>query len=331
MSSVLAATVLLASSARGAATSDSDAFRQLPVSAAEAAFGQATIAVVHDATAFHWNPGGLGMLTGIDAGASYSKLYQGLGSYHMFAAATPVAGSALSIGAAWVRLGVDDIPYYPSLDGFQTPGERQVHARTGASGHFAFSQNGYYLTVARRNEITLDLGWQYLTLQMTAPVGVTVKYLTISAGDSASASGIGIDVGSQFRFDLGRAMDSQYLGAAAFGIVLANAGGTRMTWDTPTKHEDEEEMALPYGVSYEQPLPIAKGSLLMAVAGHGEGMSWGLEYNMLETLYLRTGRNAVTSRLDLGAGLAWQGVHVDYALQRHPLGSTHRVSLRYHR
>ena len=87
MSSVLAATVLLASSARGAATSDSDAFRQLPVSAAEAAFGQATIAVVHDATAFHWNPGGLGMLTGIDAGASYSKLYQGLGSYHMFAAA----------------------------------------------------------------------------------------------------------------------------------------------------------------------------------------------------------------------------------------------------
>ena len=324
---------LLASSTPTWAASSpyADAFWLLPVNAREVGLGQATMARVNDATAFHWNPAGLGMVGQVDVVASYSHLYRGLGSHQALAAAAKV-GHNLAIGAGWVHLGVDEIPYRPSLDGFASAAERSLHAKADPLGYFTYAQNAFLFTLARQNSFTLDLGWQYLTLPLTAPVGVTVKYLTASAGDSASASGLGIDVGAQSHFLLSRAVDNPHLGTISFGLVLANIGRTRLTWDSATERADDQAMRVGYGVTYEQPLPFLKGSLVASGANNGFGFVWGFEYRLMNQLYLRTGKGSTSDdSIALGAGLAWKGLHLDYALQRHPLGATHRVSLQYQR
>lgn len=328
---MLALAAALSPRVQAGSTPNADAFLRLPINAREVALGQAMVALAQDATAFHWNPGGIGMLDGFDAAASYSRLYQGIGNHQMLAAAAPI-GHSLAIGLGWVRLGVDDIPYYPSLQNLTSVPDRMDLTRRGAIGHFTYGQNAFFLTFARRNRFLLDMGWQYLTLPMELPVGITVKYLTASAGDSASGSGIGIDLGTQTRFSLGRTLDSPALGTISLGVALGNIGGTRMTWDTPTDRTDKQPMQLYYGGAYEQPLSFIRGRLTGALASTGAGRAWGLEYAFIDQIFLRVGQSlASDSHLAMGAGIGWRGVRLDYALQQHPLGATHRVSLHYGR
>jgi len=312
-----------------ASTPGADAFLLLPVTAREIGLGQATVALVNDVTAFHWNPGGLGMIKSFEAAASYSRLYQGLASHQMVAAGIPFR-STLRLGISWVRLGVDDIPIYPSLEGYGTPNERSVHAQQGAIGSFAYAENAFFLTLARYHSLQIDLGWQYLTLPMELPVGITLKYLTISAGDTLSGSGIGVDAGVQSRFSLGRVLDNRLLGTISFGVTLADIGRTRITWDTPSKHADDQSMKLHYGAAYEQPLPFVKSAAILAVAKTKYGLTWGVEYTFMEQVSLRMGKDMIAENsLSFGAGFSWRGVRLDYALQRHELGATHRVSVLY--
>lgn len=314
-----------------ASTPGADAFLLLPVDAREIGLGQATVGLVSDATAFHRNPAGLGMIGGFDAAASYTRLFSGLANHQMIAVGMPVART-LRVGVSWVRLGVDDIPIYPSLETLTTPDEREIHASQGATGRFGYAQNAFFLTFARYVKARVDLGWQYLTLPMELPVGVTVKYLTASAGDTISASGIGVDVGAQSRFSLGRALDNRFLGDVTLGLALANVGRTRMTWDTPTEQKDTQPMTLLYGATYKQTIPAIRSTVLGTFSGYGRKVMWGLEYTFLEQISFRLGRDMVAENgVSFGAGVEWHGVRLDYALQRHELGATHRVSVHYQR
>lgn len=311
-----------------ASTPSADAFLLIPVDAREIGLGQATVALVNDATAFHRNPAGLGMIRGFDAAASYTRLFAGVGSHQMLSGGLQV-GRAFRVGLSWVRLGVDDIPIYPSLATFTTPQEREAHAAQGAAGSFGYAQNAFFFTVARLQATQVDLGWQYLTLPMEVPVGITVKYLTASAGDTISGSGIGVDLGAQLRFPLGRALDNTALGNASLGLTLMDLGRTHMTWDTPTKRRDTQSMRLIIGAAYEQPLPLIRSSVIATYTRHGRN-SWGLEYSFVDQLFLRLGRDPIAENgLSFGAGIAWRDLRLDYALQRHELGATHRVSLHF--
>ena len=131
------------------------------------------------------------MVNGIDAAASYTRLFEGIGSHQMIAGAMPV-GHKLVFGAGWVRLGVDDIPLLPDISDLVTP-TREDTITSGAHRYFSYSQNAFLFSIARQSNFMFDMGWQYLTLPVSIPVGVTVKYLTASAGNEASGSGIGID------------------------------------------------------------------------------------------------------------------------------------------
>jgi len=321
-----------AANVRADSTPGADAFLLIPVSAREIGVGQATVATVDDATAFHWNPAGLGNVNRVSIATSYARMYSGLANYQTIAAGAPVGGD-YRLGLAWVRLGVDDIPVYPSLADYGTVDDRYVKAREGALGYFNYGQNAFFLTMARQIDFTFDMGWQYLTLPMQIPVGITVKYLAAGTNVdslSVSGSGLGLDIGTQSRFDLGRALDVPALGSLSLGLAIANIGNTRITWDTPTEREDKQAMALRYGVAYTQHVPRIRGLISAAMARTGHGTAWGIEYVLLEKLYLRTGHDVISdSGLSLGAGFGWRGLRFDYALQRHPLGSTHRVSLHF--
>lgn len=312
-----------------AGTPSADAFLLLPIDAREIALGQATVALVDDATAFHWNPAGVGMIESFDAAASYSRLYGGLAGHQMVAAGLPL-GHRLAMGLSWVRFGVEDIPIYPALPDIGGPEENKIIAQRPRLGSFVYAQNALFLSFAWRYASTVGLGWQYLTLPVDVPVGVSVKYLTVSAGDTISASGIGVDLGAQFRFPLSRALDNQALGDLSLGITLADVGGTRLTWDTPTERTDKLTMSVRYGMAYEQPVPFLRSSVVGVIGSTGGVLVWGLEYVFTDRLYLRVGRDMISETgTSVGAGVAWRWLRLDYALQRHDLGASHRVSVHF--
>ncbi|HOF60056.1 MAG TPA: hypothetical protein PK251_01115 [Candidatus Latescibacteria bacterium] len=313
-----------------ASTPSADAFLVAPVSAREVSLGQATVGSVNDATAFHRNPAGLGYVRSLDAAASYSRVFGSLATHQMVAFALPVT-ERVTAGAGWVRMGVDDIPVYPSLSSYPTPWERESYARLGSTGSIGFSQNAFFLTLARMHRFNVDFGWQYLTLPVEMPVGVTLKYLTITAGDTASGQGLGLDVGVQSRFSLARALDVPSAGMLNIGVTLVNAGRTKITWDTATRREDVQSMAVRFGAAYEQPLPRINSAVTVAAAKIGDGGAWGVEYSFARQIMLRVGDSGIgEGSFAGGAGFRWRNVDLDYALQRHPLGTSHRVSVQYH-
>jgi hypothetical protein len=306
------------------------AFLLLPITAEEVGLGQATLPLVDDATAFHWNPAGIAMLDGIDAAASYSRMYGGLASHQMLAIAGPTGHKDIMIGFGWVQSGVTDIPRYPELS--LNYDDRDAIVRKGAEGFFSYAENAFFFTAARRFDVTLDLGWQYLTLPMQIPVGATIKYLTVSPGDTANSdgSGLGLDVGAQARFELGRTFDNDNLGEVSLGITITNVGRMQIAWNTPSKRKDVQGMGLAYGVAYAQPVAVARGVVTGSVVSTPLGYGWGLNYNILNHVNLRMGHDMVgESSVSVGAGINWKTITMDYGLQRHPLGASHRVSLHY--
>lgn len=311
-------------------TPHADAFLLLPVSAREVGLGQATLPIVDDATAFHWNPAGIGMVERFDAAASYARLYTGLANHQMMAAAAPIGYEGVSVGIGWVRLGVDDIPRYPSLP--QLERDRIRIAQAGAIGEFNYAQNAVFFTVARRSDFVFSMGWQYLELPITLALGSTVKYLTLSASDSSAVegSGIGLDLGAQAHFELSRAIDNERLGRVSLGVTGVNVGSTKITWNTATERSDVQSFGIGYGIAYTQPIPEIRSAITGTVANHAAGTVWGLEYMFADLISLRAGSDLSDSTsIAFGVGLGWRGLHFDYGLQRHTLGASHRMSVRY--
>ena len=311
------------------------AFLLLPVSAFEVGLGQATVAADSEATAFHWNPGGVGRIQSLDVAVSYNMLYGNLASHQVISAGIPI-GYDLVLGASWVRVGVDDIPVYPSLSGY-TLVDRMHQAQSASEDgeYMSYSESAYFLTLARRNDLTWNAGWQYLSLPVTLPVGVSAKYITVSAGDTASASGIGFDAGAQLGFDLGRVLDRDILGLLYLGVSTTNVFGTRVTWDTPQGPDEEDYFdKIPqqthWGATYDQPLDMIQSHVIASLAFTGYGRTWGLEYRFRDMISLRLGKDmAEDNDLAFGAGCVIRGIRADYAIQRHALGVSHRVSLHY--
>jgi hypothetical protein len=55
-------------------------------------------------------------------------------------------------------------------------------------------------------------------------------------------------------------------------------------------------------------------------------------YTFDQQIALRIGDSGIgEDAVAVGAGFIWKNLEFDYALQRHPLGASHRVSIQYSR
>ena len=114
----------------------------------------------------------------------------------------------------------------------------------------------------------------------------------------------------------------------SLGATLANIGGTKMTWDTDTKHADTQALDIRTGFAYTQPIGFIQSTVTGAYSTSSAGSRWGVEYGFLDRVFLRVGSDMVSENgLAYGSGVSWMGVKLDYAYQSHTLGASHRVSL----
>jgi hypothetical protein len=315
-------------------------FLGLGVGARAAAMGSAYVAVAEDASAAYWNPAGL---TGVEQygftsqhadmfqqGTQESALMRGLAQYNFVNVVVPFNQGKL--GISWIRLGIDDVPRVTFDDvngdgilgtfrdlnqnGVKDIGERYVDNPQIAET-FTTSDNALLLSYAR-------------SLGSRVSVGGTAKIVRQSI-IANRGNGFGADLGAIVR------LHDNLRG----GLVIQDAVGTRVKWDTPGRPTFSREANPRAGIAVR--LPGGKLAALALAAdvdlnrttrlseeGSESRLHAGAELTLLRTVSFRAGLDA--GEFTAGAGFRIPvrdvTVHADYAFMTHPdLGDAQRLSL----
>ncbi len=308
----------------------SNEFLQIGVGARALAMGNTQAAIARDATAGYWNPAGLQGIGQTDVALMHAEYFAGIATYDFVGAATRI-DSVSTLGATFIRFGVDDIPdtrFLYDADG------RINYANLRA---FSVADYALLLTYARKSSVPgLDLGANFKIVHRTV-------------GTFGNAWGFGLDAGAQYRYK-----------GWQLGLMLRDVTSTFNAWSFNTVEvelinaadsnnvipENSIEVALPraiLGVARgfrikEKFGVLASADLNLTFDGQRNAVvssrlvsidpTFGVELDYLQTVFLRGGFNnvqqfegfasdpAYTSvGTNFGVGLRIkQRFYVDYAL-----------------
>jgi hypothetical protein len=290
-----------------------------------------------DGTAFYWNPAGVSLAKDKVVTSLYSNQFGSLGdplSNYMYIGYTQELGNGVGVSINWIRNSISNIPLTDAID---INGDIAEQLRSGGllnnGATFSNSDDAVFVSIAKNIATSVDFGWQYFDLPIEFPIGITFKYINQGfSGNSRvnySGTGVGIDVGSMLKFNLGKFVANPTYGDLALGVIARDLFNTPVSWDTELKTKGTIKRSFLFSFSYKQPLPFISSSLLFAFTRDTkyDGLSsWGFEYKFRELVALRLG--SYDTNITLGAGLfLLQAVYVDYAYQFSDLGGAHRVGL----
>lgn len=307
-------------------------FLELGVGARALAMGGTNVTLSNDAFGMYWNPSGLAFLSNYQAAAMYANGFNSLEKHNFAGVAVPIFGGA-TIGLSWIRLSVDDIPYYPNDpqragttfdQRYIDPIKRYDYS---SSGSFSSASNAYIITFAKYQKVVLDLGWQYFEFPVDFGYGVNFKILNETIQNN-TGSGIGIDLGLILKLHLVDVFNDDGFGDLIFGLNAQDIAGTKITWDTDTKQKDGVERNFKYGIGYIQPLNFLNAQLTTAFdidTRYSGSTHFGFEFLYNSIFAVRVGSNE--GSFTTGAGINIWKLRFDYAYQSHDLGETHRVSV----
>lgn len=284
--------------------------------------GGAYAALAGDVTAGYWNPAGLARMNYPQITLMHDERFGGLVNYDYTAAAMPV-GASHTIGLSVIRLGVDDIA-----------DTRQAWTDLNNNGRIESNEldNGKitYYNVA---------DWAFLlsyAKQATPELsyGANLKIIRRESGD-ASATGIGFDVGAQYRLT-----ERMTLGANFQDVTT-----TLVAWSTGTNELISPTLklggtyalealggrfspAFDVDVRFENRAAAANAHLgAVSFDFHG-----GLEFDFRKLVALRAGYSDIGS-LNIGTGIHLPKFDIDYSFAKfngaEQLDNTHRISLTF--
>jgi hypothetical protein len=328
----------------GADTKYGGSFLELGIGARAIALGGAYTAVADNGSAFYWNPAGVSMLVRQELFGMYASLYKSLSTHHHIGYTRPLyGGAALSLN--WIRLTVSDIPLYDvdpeklklgysnrvndastSAESWQELKNLNIVFTDDPLGYSNFTNDAFFLTLAKLYKVDVDFGWQYFVLPVQIPVGLNIKFIRESLFNH-SASGIGFDAGSMIKFGFDDLFDDNRLGKFGIGFAMKDILNTKLTWNTDSRQLDRIKRSWHFGLSYMQPIPAINGKILTAwslVSRYERKHHFGLEYDYYDRLALRFGLDE--GQFTAGVGLKVLIFHIDYAYMGHELGGSHRVS-----
>ena len=304
-------------------------FLRIGVGARSAAMGGAFVAVADDPTAFYWNPAGLSNVRRIGLHVDHVPMFDGIAQYNVVNVALPLRNN-MTLAVGWIRLGVDEIPRYASLQGTRLDRlTKGMYRSSGiADGYFADAEDAVMVSFSKK--LTFDLGLGPKSRMMIIPIelsfGMTGKFIHQKLDDKVGI-GQGVDVGI-----LARSVSRDFVNGEAkswlgVGLHARDLSRTSITWNTASKQNDRVESAFVLGLagstyfeSFDSRLTV---SIDQEVAPYVETHT-GVEFSFLNVAALRAG--FVNDSFAAGAGLRFSRFCVDYAFVTHDLGNTHRVS-----
>ncbi len=321
-------------------------FLELGIGARAMGMGGAYVSVANDGSAFYWNPAGVSTLLRPEIFGMYASLFKSLERHHHIGFTRPLYG-ATAISLNWIRLSVTDIPRYSSVNldpndptGYWRRIEESTNAETWQElkslgtvltddplGFSNFVNDAFILTLAKLYKIDFDFGWQYFILPVEIPIGVNIKFLRQSLFNQ-SASGLGFDLGSMFKFGLDDLFDNNNLGKIGLGVTVKDLWNTKITWNTASRQSNKIKHSWHLGASYFQPISSINSQLLFAYAYEHKYKNvhhFGMEYVYYDRIAIRFGVD--NSQFTAGIGLRVMLFNLDYAFRGHDLGGSHRISL----
>jgi hypothetical protein len=302
---------------------------ELGIGARPLALGGAAAAMSNTGETFFYNPASLGLLSHPHINLMYAPTFGSISdpmaAYNYMGISYPMkSGGVLALN--WTRFSVDDIPIYPELNG-KTFSERSsnliLRPDGTALGYFEDVEDVFYFSFAKTLESIFPLGWWYGDLPFTMPMGVNFKLLRQKLGD-ASASGMGIDVGTMIKFNFGTLVHQRQLGDLSFGLSIKDITQTSVIWNT--QHHDQIQRTLLFGIAYSQDLfPNISANLFYTYQNKYEKENlYGMEIAVYKLAAVRLGINS--SGMTAGAGLHWKRVNADYAFVNNAYEHVHRLS-----
>lgn len=284
--------------------------------------GGAYAALANDVTAGYWNPAGLSRMNYPQITFMHDERFGGLVNYDYSAAAMPL-GTANSLGFSVIRLGVDDIANtqaaWTDLNGNGLIENNELDP--SKITYFNVADWAFLLSYAKK--ATDDLSY-----------GVNLKIIRRENG-AASATGIGFDVGAQYRV-------TEHL---MVGANVQDITTTLVAWNTGTNELITPTMKLGSAYTLDAlggrfspafDVDVRFEHRAAAANAHVGAVSFdfhsGLEFEYKDLVALRTGYSDIGS-LNVGTGIHLPKFDIDYSFAKFngtdQLDNTHRISLTF--
>lgn len=304
-------------------------FLRIGVGARASALGSAFTAIADDASACYWNPAGLAQTGRLQVQFGHVPMFNNLARYNFGVIALGL-GSQIYVSAAWIRLGVEDIPRYSVLPGTRASRYADPALRSNgiADGYFSDSENAFLLSFSQCLQFELGLGGGFAPILLPGELywGLTYKNIWQKL-DVARASGHGIDAGILIKFYSQQQLNGDVCRLVSIGVMVRDVSKTTMTWNTCCHPEDRLEPHYRVGLASSQLVPkLATKFTLTMDKEFANCQDWhfGGEALLFNTLALRTGFS--NRRPVVGAGIRVFALRMDYAMVGHELGCTHRIT-----
>lgn len=307
----------------------SNEFLAIGVGARAMALSKANVATVNDVTSGYWNPAGLmGLEKKYAVGLMHSEYFAGIAKYDYASFATKIDDES-SVGFSYIRFGVDDIPN--TIDLVDQNGNVNYDNITS----FAAVDNAFILSYARALPV------EGLT------IGGNAKVIYRKVGDFAQAWGFGLDAGAQYiykKWNFGATLRDV---TSTFNAWSYSLNQRTIEVFQQTNNEIPEnglEITLPrlilgagrlfeikkFGIQPEVNFDITtdgQRNTLIQSDPFSIDPYMGIELNWNKIVYLRSGlgnfqkiqaevgsHKVTTFEPNIGVGLSFKGVTIDYAL-----------------
>ena len=268
----------------------------------------------------------------------YSSLYgnvlEPLANYNYIGFSIPFSTEGAAASLNWVRLSIDDISYFPSYGDAER--FHEIEANNGEPGgdgnddYFTDREDAIFLTVAKKFETDVSLGWDYFSFPLHINLGMNIKFISISIFEN-DATGIGFDAGTSIKVGLKKVLNYREAEDLRIGFVISDFNNTGISWSTTA--QDAIPLGLKFGMSY--PIVIKSISSTFTFAydfltdyDSKNIKNYGFEYDFKKIFKLRFGlanRNTITA----GTGVYYKGFTLDYAFMDEELGAVNKVGLGY--
>lgn len=293
--------------------------------------GGAYAAVADDGTAVYWNAAGVSQIRKYEASMMRAFLYDGLAHYDNITYCHPLPNE-VTLGFNWIRLTIDDIPVYSeshligtNIDQRSAYADLQLTANPDEQ--FKSTDDLFQFTFSKHMHYDSDLGWFLYVLPIDYHLGTTFKYIKRKIMEN-SGDGNGFDLSFLMKTNLGLLVDQEWMGDISVGLNMQDVGGTVITWDTQSKHEDEVLFNTKVGFAFSQPIKKYHSSFIIAYDKdyvYNKTDHIGLEWTYKKDTKLRLG--FYDNNFSAGAGVEMYGVKLDYAFITNTLGNTNRIGL----
>lgn len=310
----------------------SNEFLAIGVGAREQGMSGATIATTNDIFSSYWNPAGLAQIESpIQIGAMHAEWFAGVAKYDFIGIAKPIGSDGKNvIGASVIRLGIDNIPYTLNLVG--PDGSINYNNVT----QFSSADYAFQLNFAHKQNANFSYGG-------------SLKIIRRVIGTFASAWGVGIDLGVQYKSGnwifaaTGRDITSTYNAWTA--TLTDNEKYTfAATGNTIPKSSVESTLPtiflgvarkFPFGNKVELLTELDAGiatdgqrNVLVSSSAFSVDPRFGLELSYQKNIWLRAGvgnfqkikkeddptQKTLNFQPNFGVGLRLGGLTIDYAL-----------------